>query len=121
LLGRGGALGQAGPGAINYLLDPETGTVQQARGEFRPLTEEFGRELQPSGNPNEFWAAIPDEQKKVTRFGRYDSKNFVFTPLVELPELILRSGDFWVDETAGKIWFTYRGHLLRMPLPKKTK
>ena len=121
LLCRGGALGQAGPGAINYLLDPETGTVQQARGEFRPLTEEFGRELQPSGNPNEFWAAIPDEQKKVTRFGRYDSKNFVFTPLVELPELILRSGDFWVDETAGKIWFTYRGHLLRMPLPKKTK
>lgn len=107
--------------AINYLLDPETGTLQQVKGEFRPLVKNFLRELQPTGNPNEFWAVVSDEQKKVTHLGRYDSKSFVFTPLVELPGLILSNSDFWVDVTAGKIWFTYKGHLLRIPLPQKTK
>jgi hypothetical protein len=109
------------PGEVNYLLDPETGTVQQIKGEFGPLLEDSPRELQPTGNPNEFWAAISDEQKNATRFGRYDSKNFVFKPLVELPGLILRSDDFWVDAAAGKIWLTYRGHLLRIPSPAKTQ
>ncbi|MGH9935468.1 MAG: hypothetical protein ACREAM_04425, partial [Blastocatellia bacterium] len=121
MLGHAGSHGQAGPGAFNYLLAPETGTVQPVKGEFTPLAERFARELQPTGNQNEFWAAISDEQKRKTSFGRYDSKNFVFTPLVELPGLILRSGDFWVDATAGKIWLAYHGHLLRIPLPAKTK
>lgn len=108
-------------GEINYLLDPETGTLQQVKGEFGPLMESFLRELQPTENPNEFWAAISDEPKKVTRLGRYDSKNFAFTPLVELPGLVLENRNFWVDADAGKIWFTYEGHLLRLPLPQKTK
>jgi HEAT repeats len=106
------------PGPMNYLLDVETGTVQQVKGEFRPLAERFGRELQPTENPNEFWAVVHDWNKRVTRFGRYDSKNFAFTTLIELPGLILGNSDFWVDVNAGKIWFTYKGHLLRLPLPK---
>jgi hypothetical protein len=77
--------------------------------------------LQPTGNPNEFWAATTDWNKRATSLGRYDTRNFVFTPLVELPELILRNSDFWVDATSGKIWFTYHGHLLRIPLPSKMK
>jgi hypothetical protein len=121
LLGYPGDYGQPHHGAINYLLDPETGTFQQVKGEFRPLVAEFSRELQPTGNPNEFWAAIPDSRKKVTNIGRYDSKAFTFTPVVELSELILDNSDFWVDVTAGKIWLTYKGHLLRLPLPQKTK
>jgi hypothetical protein len=44
--------------------------------------------------------------------------NFVFKPIVELPGLRLSDSDFRVDATAGKIWFTYCGHLLRLPLPK---
>jgi hypothetical protein len=118
LIGKGG--GESYHGKINYLLDPETGTVQQVKGEFAPLDEGFARELQPTGNPDEFWAAITDPQKRATKIGRYDSRNFVFTPLVELPGLILSNGDFWVDATGGKIWLTYRGQLLRIPLSAKS-
>jgi hypothetical protein len=109
------------PGEINYLLDPETGSVMEVKGEFRPLGDGFARELQPTGNPNELWAAIPDSQKSVTNIGRYDSKNFAFTSLIELPGLILSNSDFWVDAAGGKIWLTYIGHLLRLPLPAKPK
>src|SRR5215510_5076716 len=105
LLGNGGHH----PGEINYLLDPETGTVQQIKGEFGPLMEGSPRELQPTGNPNEFWATVPDSQKGVTNIGRYDSRNFVFKPLIELTGLTLSKSDFWVDANAGKIWMTYRG------------
>jgi hypothetical protein len=129
LLGKIGFDGEPSVGAMNYLLDVETGMVEQAHGEFRPFiagefrswVERFARELQPTGNPNEFWAAVYDEQTNVTRLGRYDSKTFAFTPLVELPELFLSSYDFWVDATAGKIWLTYGGHLLRIPLPAQSK
>ena len=121
LLGFGWLYDEPGPGENHYLLDPETGTVQQVKGEFKPLKDGFVRELQPTGNPNEFWAAIPDSQKKMTKIGRYDSGNFVFKPLVELTGLTLRNSDFWVDVNAGKIWMTYKGHLLRLPLPAQMK
>ncbi|HEV2669372.1 MAG TPA: hypothetical protein VG324_30925, partial [Blastocatellia bacterium] len=62
-----------------------------------------------------------DWEKKVTRFGRYDSKNFSFTLLLEIPELKLSDDDIWVDAAGGKIWFVYKGHLLRLPLPRRTK
>jgi hypothetical protein len=84
------------------------------------LRDVFAREPQPTGNPNEFWAAIPDSQKRVTNIGRYDSKTFAFTPLIELQGLTLSNSDFWVDAAGGKIWLTYRGHLLRIPLPAKS-
>jgi hypothetical protein len=108
--------GQPNPSAVHYLLDPETGTVQEVKGEFAPLRDGFIRELQPTGNPNEFWTALPDFNRKATLIGRYDSMNFVFTQVLELPGLILSENNFWVDAAAGKIWFTYEGHLLRIPL-----
>ncbi len=111
----------AGSDAPSYLLDPETGAIQNVKGEFRPLAGWHAREMQPTGNPNEFWAAIYDYQKRVTNIGRYNTKSFAFTPRVELPELNLSRNDFWVDAAAGKIWITYRGHLLRLPLPAQTK
>jgi hypothetical protein len=105
----------------NYLLDPETGMVQIVRGEFRPLQRGRARLPQPTGNPNEFWATIYDPQKRVSRLGRYDPKTFSFTPLLEFPDLRLTSDDVWVDAGAGKIWITYQGQLLRLPLPAQAK
>ncbi|HKE04449.1 MAG TPA: HEAT repeat domain-containing protein [Blastocatellia bacterium] len=116
-----GSYGKVGSGDQSYLLDPETGTVQPVKGEFRPLTSAVSRAPQSAGDPNAFWAAIYDWKKRTTSFGRYDSKNFVYTPLLEFPELELKSDDIWVDATSGKIWFAYKGHLLRLPMPAQTK
>jgi hypothetical protein len=57
----------------------------------------------------------------MTRFGPYDSKNFVFTSLLEFPGLQLSSDDIRVDATSSKIWFAYKGHLPRPPPPAQTK
>jgi HEAT repeat protein len=105
----------------SYLLDPETGTVQPVKGEFRPLIYLGWRLPQSAGAPNLFWTTIFDPEKSAVKFGRYDSKNFVFTPMLEFPELILTRDDIWVNEDGGKIWFTYKGHLLRLPMPAQMK
>jgi HEAT repeat protein len=112
---------KAAPENESFLLDPETGTIQPVKGEFRPLIDSVSRAPQSAGAPNLFWAAIYDWGKKETKFGRYDTKNFVFTHLLEIPELRLRSDDIWVDSDVGKIWFVYQGHLLRLPLPAQKK
>jgi hypothetical protein len=108
---------KAEPRIQTYLLDPGTGTIQPVKGEFHPFINPVSRALQPAGAANMFWAAIDDWEKNATKFGRYDTKNFVFTPLLEFTEMILNSDDIWVDGDAGKIWFVYQGHLLRLPLP----
>ncbi len=101
-----------------FLLDAETGAIQPVKGEFRPLTNLFARPLQPTDKPHEFWAAIYDNKKKTTSVGRYDTRTFTFTPGTELPELRLTSENVWADATAGKLYFVYLGHLLRVPLTK---
>jgi HEAT repeat protein len=111
-------IGETGRG---YLIDQETGTVQPVKGEFGPLPAPDSRAPQQGGTPNQFWTANFDSEKGVTKFGFYDTKNFVFTPLLQFPGLRLSDDDIWVDSAGGKIWFTYQGHLLRMPLPPFTK
>jgi hypothetical protein len=111
----------ASPLANGYLLDVETGSTQEIKGDFRPFVDEEIRNLQPTGRPNEFWVAIFDDQKQATNVGRYDAKTFTFTPLTQIPELRVESADIWIDQTAGWLWLAYRGHLLRIPLPQKTK
>ncbi|MEK7831253.1 MAG: hypothetical protein AAB401_09230, partial [Acidobacteriota bacterium] len=101
-----------------FLLDAETGTTQAVKGEFRPLINAYTRPLQPTEKPNEFWAALYDAKKKATVVGRYDTRTFGFAPVVELPEIRLNSADTWADATAGKLYFVYLGHLLRVPLAK---
>jgi len=101
-----------------YLLDVETGATQAVKGDFRPILDDGIRSLQPSGGPDEFRAAIFDDQKQVTVVGRYDAKTFSFTPLIQIPELRLSSADIWVDQKGDRLWIAYRGHLLRMPFPK---
>lgn len=110
---------EASQGAY-YLLDPANGILQGAKGEFRPLQDQSLRTLQPTGKQNEFWAVIR-ENEQGSRVGRYDERAFTFTPVLEVPGLSLRSADVWVDEARGKIWLTYKGHLLRLPLPASGK
>jgi HEAT repeat protein len=104
-----------------YLVDQETGTVQPVKGEFRPLPSPNSHTPQQGGAPNLLWTAIFEWEKSATRFGRYDSKNFSFTPLLEFPAMRLSEEDFWVDAAGGKIWFVYQGHLLRLPIPTQMK
>ncbi|HEY0427406.1 MAG TPA: HEAT repeat domain-containing protein [Pyrinomonadaceae bacterium] len=99
-----------------YLLDVATGAIELAKGEFRPLQEQTYRRLQPTGNANEFWAAIYDEKTKVTAIGRYNDKTFSFQPVIKVPEINLDSMQIWVDEKEAKIYFVYEGHLLALPL-----
>lgn len=105
-----------------YLLDPRTGKLQPVKGEFTPLRDQTWRGLQPAGQPDEFWAAIPDSEKDETSIGKYNSKSFVFKPLLKLPKILLKSMDIWVDENEGFVYFVYgqrwrdQAHVLRVPL-----
>ncbi len=123
LLGQGHyQYGRDFTGGTYYLLDAETGALQQVKGEFRPLQDQASRPLQhvesSAEKPNQFWAAIYDQQKKATVIGRYDARLFTFAPAIELPEIKIGSADIWVDAAAGKVYVTYLGHLLRVPLTK---
>jgi len=99
-----------------YLLDAETGAAQIVKGEFRPLLQQTFRPLQPTGNPNEFWAAIYDEKTKATQIGRYNDKTFKFQPVRAIPDINLNSMQIWVDEPQSKVYFVYQNHLLGLPL-----
>lgn len=119
LLVRAEFLGAANTNAAYYLLDPASGVLQPAKGEFRPLQDQALRPLQPTGKPHEFWAVISEQEQ--SRVGRYDERAFTFTPMLVVPGLPLRSADVWVDDARGKVWLTYKGHLLRLPLPAPGK
>jgi hypothetical protein len=100
------------------LLDPRTGLSEKVKGEFKPLAQQTYRSLQPTGKPNEFWAAIASEKDWSTEVGRYDAKNFVFTSVSRFPKIRFNSMQMLVDEAEGKIYLAYNGHLLRLPLQK---
>jgi hypothetical protein len=105
----------------NYLLDPESGIMQPVKGDFRPLFDQNLRPLQSTRRPHEYWTALYDHQKRVTAIGRYNAKSFVFKPLLDLNDIQLRNADIWADVETKKLWFTYEGHLLRLPLPEGVK
>lgn len=99
-----------------YLLDAATGETRPVSGEFAPLEQPGDRFLQPTGKPDEYWAAIPDEAKNQTRVGRYNVRDFSFKPVMLVPHIVLDSLSMWVDAKQGKIYVVYRGQLLRLPL-----
>lgn len=101
----------------HYLLDPATGDTRLVTGEFTPLYQKGKRFLQPTDQPNEFWAAIPDENKKQTQVGRYNVKDFTFKSLLTIPQISFKSLSMWVDERQKKLYVVYEGQLLRLPLP----
>lgn len=100
-------------------LDPDTGAVSAVKGDVRPLGQQSFRSLQPTGRPNEFWAAVPSREKNSTAVGVYDSRLLSFKPLLNVPKIIFDSMDMWVEAGDGKLYFVYSGHLLSLPLPKK--
>ena len=101
----------------HYLLDPATGDTRLVTGEFTPLYQKGKRFLQPTDQPNEFWAAIPDENKKQTQVGRYNVKDFTFKSLLTVPHISFKSLSMWVDDRQKKLYVVYEGQLLRLPLP----
>lgn len=102
-----------------FLLDIATGKSTPVTGEFAPLKQITFRNLQKTANADEFWAAIPNEAKKETSIGRYNTKTFKFTEEMKIPQILLDSMEIWVDEKDAKIYFIYEGHLLSLPLKAK--
>ena len=104
-----------------YLLDVATGTHRKVEGEFRPFFDAKKQELQPTGKPNEFWAAlhasIVNPRVDSTTVGRFDSYNFRFEPVVEFPGVMFDSSSVFVDEHAGLIYVNLNGDLLSIALP----
>ena len=99
------------------LVDPATGVTNPAPGEFRPIAQQTYRALQKTAKPNEYWAAMIDEEKGLTEIGIYETKTFGFRPIMKVPKIRFNSMNMWVDEPGKKVYFVYRGHLLSLPMP----
>lgn len=99
-----------------FLLDADTGVVQQVKGEVQPLLQQTFRPLQAASAADEFWAAISDSEENETQLGVYNAKTLSFKPLLKIPQIKFDSMNMWVD--AGRVYFVYEGHLLSLPLPK---
>lgn len=99
-----------------YLLDPATGGTRLVNGEFAPLQQKGNRALQRTEKPDEVWVAISDKEKDKTRVGRYNTKDFSFKQVMEIPHIVFESMNMWIDANAAKIYVVYKGQLLRLPL-----
>jgi len=104
------------------LLDPTAGDTQKVDGEVRLFLDARRHELQPTGKPHEFWAAlhssVVDPRLHTTTIGRFDSYNFGFEPVLKFPEDIeFDSSHFFVDQGSKIIWVNVNGDLLRLSLP----
>ncbi len=104
-----------------HLLDPATGAHEKVEGEMRPFFDAGSHELQPTGKPNEFWAAlhssIVDPKLHTTTIGRFDSYNFRFSPVLSFPDIEFDSASLYVDGPGRQIWIAVNGDLLRVSLP----
>jgi hypothetical protein len=103
-----------------YLLEVPTGDHKRIEGEFRPLQRLEGHVLQPTGDPNEFWAIIlekEDDPKPTAVLGRYDTQQFRFTETLRFPDMWFHSWDCFVDAANHQVWLAVNGDLLRLALP----
>ncbi|MGC2237814.1 MAG: HEAT repeat domain-containing protein [Pyrinomonadaceae bacterium] len=99
-----------------YLLDPETGVLQEVENEVRPLAQQSFRPLQPTGVAGEYWAAIHEWETNTTEVGIYREKTLSFKPLLKIPKIKFESMNMWID--AGRVYFIFEGHVLSLPMPK---
>ena len=53
--------------------------------------------------------------------GRYSLKDFSFTAVTTVPQLIFDSMAMWVDGGQKKAYVVYKGQLLRLPLQAPEK
>jgi hypothetical protein len=103
-----------------HLLDASTGKLERVKGEFQPLHDETWRPLQNTAKRGIVWAALPLLEKDRftgTRIGRYDLARFHFEAIMTVPVLQFNSMDFWVEESALRVWITINNDLLSLPLP----
>jgi hypothetical protein len=110
----------AGPDQPEYhLLDPASGKLTTVQGEFRPLSHQARRSMQPTANSNEMWAALPaeDDQEEASLIGRYDTARFTFTPMLKVPGLRFSSPDLWIDASTNAAFIVANGDVLRLSLP----
>lgn len=101
-----------------YVFDVETGAIEKAKGELRPLASQTFRPLQKSSaSADDFWAAIGSG--KATQVGIYNMKTMTFKPSITIPNISFDSMNMWVDEAGNKVYFVYKGQLLALSLAKK--
>lgn len=101
-----------------YSLDVETGVIEKAKGEVRPLASQTFRPLQKSNvSADDFWAAISNG--KATQIGIYNVKTMTFKSSLAIPNISFDSMNMWVDEAENKVYFVYKGQLLALGLNKK--
>ena len=105
--------------ATYRLLDPATGKTSVANntGDVEHLRQPMHRPFQPSSQPGVIWVAF-GKGNDFTELGRFDTKSLRFRKWIRIDSLGFDSDDVWVDEPSRKIYVVYRGHLLRLPLPK---
>lgn len=99
-----------------YVLDVATGRCEPASGQLQPWHDLDERPFQPTGTPDEVWAAIRDETRDATTVGRYDTRSFAFTPVALYPAIALTSMEVWVDQRGQCVYAATCGRLLRLPL-----
>lgn len=103
-----------------YWIDPDTGAAAKVTASggttIDPLLQQTFRPLQKGPGANEFWAAVPDEEKDETQIGIFDAAKLVFTPKMSVPKIAFDSMNMWVNVPQNKVYFVYEGHLLSVPL-----
>ena len=105
--------------AKSYWLDAQTGKIQPATGELRPLLHKSFIPFQPAAAKHTYWVTFYDNQKSVGYFGLYNVDNLTFQPSLELPGLQISSDSILADEASGYVYLAHEGNLLRAPLSKK--
>jgi hypothetical protein len=98
-----------------FLVDPTTGHTRRIDGELDPIPYDSAAPFQSAGG-DKIWAVRRKPGTDTSILGRYDLRRFFFSPVTELPDLPVSTGDVWVDEAAGKVYAVYRDDLLRIPL-----
>lgn len=105
-----------------YLLDPASGRLERVHGEFHPLMTNPTRPFQSTGRLNEYWATIYSRAKNSTALGKYNTRNFSFAPVMELPGILINTMETWIDQEEMMLYFIYSAdhgqgsHLLRLPI-----
>lgn len=102
-----------------YFLDPDSGDLSIAKGDFSPWEDINIRYFQSTDQINVVWAAKMNPDEEMTEIGKYDLQRFVFSLYRKIPGIPFTTTDMWVDQGEKKIYIVYGGHLLRFALDKE--
>ncbi len=87
-----------------FFLDPESGRVEKAKGEFFPWSQHFSMPLQKSLAKNKVWVARQRIEPIETEVGLYDIVNFKYQKIQTIKSIYFHSSNMWVDEARGAIF-----------------